>query len=93
MDETRKLGLRSLLVVLAVGAAATTVWAATAFAAGGSSPASEPAAGSDPIAAYVQAQEDSETPSGDDCPEANADSTPGGSGGEFGSGGSDATDF
>lgn len=65
--ETRKLGLRPLFVVAAVIAVAVTVWAAGALAAGGGSTSSDSPA--DSSASFIQAREDGQPPSREDCPE------------------------
>lgn len=89
MDDARKLDLRPLLVVAAIVAVALTMWAAGAFAAGGSS--SIDPAGSNP-AAYIQTQDDQVAPR-DDCPEHQRGGGGGGSGNESDSGGSGAGDL
>ena len=65
MDETkRRLGLRSVLGILAVVVAAAAIWAASAFAAGGSA-SNERGTSDSPAAA--NAQNESETPD-ENCP-------------------------
>ncbi|MGH2920677.1 MAG: hypothetical protein ACRDKU_01230 [Gaiellaceae bacterium] len=66
-EETRKLDLRPLLAVVAVVAVALTMWAAGAFAAGGSSPSSDaPAVVAD--SDFVQDGDEGQAPSREDCP-------------------------
>ena len=65
MDETkRRLDLRAVLGVFVVVLAAGALWAASAFA-GGGSPASERGSGDSPAAANVQSREAPD----EDCPE------------------------
>ena len=64
--EARKLDLRPLLVVAAVVAVALTMWAAGAFAAGGSSSPND-STGSTP-SPFIQ-EEDGQPPTREDCPE------------------------
>lgn len=89
--ETRKLDLRALLGVVAIGLVVLTMWAAGAFAAGGSS-SSGNSPGTSDAAPYAQAQGDDESRSREDCPEKD-----GGSGDQSpdnrGSGGSDSSDL
>jgi hypothetical protein len=79
--ETRKLDLRPLLAVAAVVAVAMTMWAAGAFAAGGSSTSSDAPA----VVAenqFVQDGDEEQAPSREDCPErGGGDGAPEGSGG------------
>ncbi len=71
MDETkRRLGLRSVLGILAVVVAAAAIWAASAFAAGGSA-SHERGTSDSPAAANVQ--NENETP-GDNCPNRGSES-------------------
>ena len=86
MESARKADLRPLLAVAAVVAVALTMWAAGAFASGGS-PANNPA-GSDPAGAYIQTQDDRAV-RGEDCPEDRGGGG-GGSGDGSDSGGSGA---
>lgn len=65
MDEARKLDLRPLLAVAALVAVVVTMWAAGAFAAGGSTPSSD-SPGSEP-APFIQT-EDEQAPPREDCP-------------------------
>jgi hypothetical protein len=85
MESARKADLRPLLAVAAVVAVALTMWAAGAFASGGS-PSGNP--GSDPAGAYIQTQDDRAV-RGDDCPEDRGGGG-GGSGDGSDSGGSGA---
>ena len=78
MDETRRLDLRPFVAVLAIAVVASTVWAAVALAAGGSSSPSSGTA-NDP-GSYIQAQDDSQASPPDNCPDQG-----GGSGGGSGS--------
>lgn len=69
-EETRKLDLRPLLAVAAVVVLALTMWAAGAFAAGGSgsSPSSDvPAVVADN--SFAQERDQGQAPSREDCPE------------------------
>ena len=86
MENVRRLDVRVVLGMLAAVLAAGAIWAATAFAAGGSgSSTNEPASGNVPAAEYVQ--EEGETPQQrEDCPERDGE-------GEGDSGSSDATSF
>jgi hypothetical protein len=86
-EKARAFNPRLLLVALAAIFAAVSIWAATALAAGGSSPSSTPATSDDPVAAYVQDDNGNAATPGD-CPE-NGDS----SGGSSGSSDSSSTDF
>ena len=65
--EARKLDLRPLLVVAAVVAVALTMWAAGAFAAGGSSSPND-STGSTP-SPFIQNEEDGQPRTREDCPE------------------------
>jgi hypothetical protein len=67
IEEARKLDLRPLLVVAALAAVIATLWAAGAFAAGGSSPQSD-SPGNAP-SALVQDEQNRPAPSDRDCPE------------------------
>lgn len=67
MEEARKVDLRPLLAVAAVVAVIATLWAAGAFAAGGSSLSSDSPANVPP--AFVQDGQDEQAPSREDCPE------------------------
>jgi hypothetical protein len=69
MEDARKLDLRPLLALGAVVAVALTMWAAGAFAAGGST------SNGGPAATYVQTQDDN-------CPEHQGRGDGGGSGGD-----------
>jgi nitrous oxide reductase len=70
MDETkRRLDLRAVLGVFAVVLAAGALWAASAFA-GGGSPASERGSGDSPAAANVQSRDAPDH----DCPERGGES-------------------
>jgi hypothetical protein len=88
MDETRKLDLRPFVVVLAVAFVAATIWAAVALAAGGSSSPSSSNSVNDSPGQFIQAQDDSEAPPADDCPDQG-----GGSGDDAGSDGSGSSDL
>jgi hypothetical protein len=73
MDETkRRLDLRAVLGVFVVVLAAGAMWAASAFA-GGGSPASERGSGDSPAAATVQSRDAPD----DDCPERRGESEEG----------------
>jgi hypothetical protein len=85
MEETRKLDLRPLLAVVALGLVVLTMWAAGAFAAGGSS--SDNSTRESESASYIQAQNEDQAPSREDCPEKD-----GGRGGP-GAGGSGSSDL
>jgi hypothetical protein len=63
-EEARKLDLRPLLVVAAVVGVVLTMWAAGAFAAGGSSSPNERNAPS-----FIQNEEDAQPRTREDCPE------------------------
>lgn len=79
MDETgRRLDPRAPLGALAVALVAAAFWAASAFAAGGSSPAGQ-SESDRPAAAYVQSRD--EAPDRDDCPERAGDGDSGQSSG------------
>lgn len=76
MEKTRRVDLRSIVALLAVAFAAAALWAATALAGGESSSSDDPARGDDPVAAFIQAQDNGEDegddgrlPWGEDCPE------------------------
>ena len=76
MEQTQKLDVRPLLLVLAAAFAAAAIWAATALAVGGSSSTSTDSTTSDtPAYEYVQTQDESATPSAEDCPERDSDSS------------------
>lgn len=91
MDETRKLDLRPFVAVLAVAFVAATIWAAVALAAGGSSSPSSSNSVNDSPGQFIQAQDDSEAPPADDCPDRDGGS--GGSGDDAGSDGSGSSDL
>jgi hypothetical protein len=80
-EETRQLDLRPLLAVAAVVVVALTMWAAGAFAAGGSSPSNDvPAAVAEDQ--FVQDGDEGQAPSREDCPErGGGDGAPDGSDG------------
>jgi hypothetical protein len=82
MEEARKLDLRPLLVVAALVAVIATLWAAGAFAAGGSSSQSDLSGNAPP--GFVQDRQDGQAPRDKDCPEDRA-----GSGRTDGSGSAD----
>lgn len=89
MEEARKLDLRPLLAVAAVVAVVLTMWAAGAFAAGGSS-SPNGSTGSTP-SPFIQDEGDGlapdrQAPSREDCPEGR-----GGSGGGAPDGSSDGS--
>jgi hypothetical protein len=63
-EEARKLDLRPLLVVAGVVAVVLTMWAAGAFAAGGSSSPNERSTPS-----FIQNEEDAQPRTREDCPE------------------------
>jgi uncharacterized membrane protein YgcG len=91
MERTRKRDPRLLLAVLAIAAVAVTIWAAGAFAAGGSSSSDRPT--NDPAAAYIQTQDNQAAPRGD-CPEDQGGGNEGSDGGSgSGSSGSGAGDL
>jgi hypothetical protein len=76
MEQARKLDVRPLLLVLAVAFAAAAIWAATALAGGGWRSTSTAATPRDtPAYEFVQTQDGSATPSAEDCPERDADSS------------------
>jgi hypothetical protein len=79
MEEARKVDLRPLLAVAAVVAVIATLWAAGAFAAGGSSLSSD-------SPAFVQDGQDEQAPSREDCPEDRGGSGGGGQGPSDGDG-------
>jgi hypothetical protein len=87
-EQTRTLDLRPFLVVAAVVVLGLAIWAAGAYGAGGSS-SNDPAGG--PSAQLVQAEEESQPPAREDCPERRGgrdDPAP-----EQGSGGSESLDL
>ncbi len=84
MEEARKLDLRPLIAIAAVVAVALTMWAAGAFAAGGSS--SNPPNGSP--ATSIQDRNDGQERSKEDCPRDG-----GGSGGSQAPNGSESSEF
>jgi hypothetical protein len=65
-EEARKLDLRPLLVVAAVVGVVLTMWAAGAFAAGGSS---SPSDSTDSAPSFIQNEEDPQPRTREDCPE------------------------
>jgi hypothetical protein len=65
-EEARKLDLRPLLVVAAVVGVVLTLWAAGAFAAGGSSSPND-SMGNAP--SFIQNEEDGQPRTREDCPE------------------------
>ena len=67
MEEARKVDLRPLLAVAAVAAVIATLWAAGAFAAGGSSSQRDSPGSAPP--SFVQDGQDRQAPSREDCPE------------------------
>jgi hypothetical protein len=91
MDETRRLDLRPFVAVLAVAFVAATIWAAVALAAGGSSSPSSSNTGNDSPWQFVQAQDESQAPRGEDCPDQGGGS--GGSGDDAGPDGSGSSDL
>lgn len=82
MEEARKFDLRPLLVAAAVVAVIATLWAAGAFASGGSSQTDS--SGNAP--GLVQDQQDRESPSDRDCPEGRGNGAPEGDSDGSGSG-------
>jgi hypothetical protein len=85
MEETRKLDLRPLLAVVAIGLVVLTMWAAGAFAAGGTSSSDNSTRGSEGTP-YSQAQDEDQSPSREDCPEKDGGRNGPGSGGPGSSG-------
>jgi hypothetical protein len=86
-EKAREFNPRPLLIALAAIFAAASIWAATALAAGGSSPSSEPAAGNGPFA--VDFQQDN----GDAAAPGNCPNDGNGSGGSSDSSGTSSSDF
>jgi|SRR5215211_1706696 len=84
MEEARKVDLRPLLAVAAVAAVIATLWAAGAFAAGGSSSQGDSPGSAPP--AFVQDEQDGQAPSREDCPEDRGGSGGGGPGPSDGDG-------
>ena len=66
-EEARKLDLRPLLVVAGVVAVVLTMWAAGAFAAGGSSSPNDSTGSTQ--SPFIQNEEDGQAPTREDCPE------------------------
>jgi hypothetical protein len=88
-EKTSALDVRPLVVALAVLLAVAAVWAATGFAGGGgSTPSSDPVTGADPVAAFIQEDDDRDGFRRGDCPE-DGD----GSGGDSESGEPSSADF
>jgi hypothetical protein len=85
-EKARQFNARPLLIALATVFAAASIWAATALAAGGSSPASEPAASNGPFAVDVQQNDNGDAAAPGNCP-----NDGNGSGGSSG-GSSDSSD-
>jgi hypothetical protein len=67
MEEARKFDVRPLLIVAALVAVVATLWAAGAFAAGGSSSQGDSAGNAPP--GFVQDRQGGQAPSDEDCPE------------------------
>lgn len=84
MEEARKFDLRPLLVAAAVVAVIATLWAAGAFASGGSSPQTDSSGNAPP--GLIQDQQDRQSPSDKDCPEGRGNGAPEGDSDGSGSG-------
>jgi hypothetical protein len=90
-EKAREFNPRPLLIALAAIFAAASIWAATALAAGGSSPSSEPAASNGPFAVDVQ-QDNGDAAAPGNCPN-DGNGSGGSSGGSSDSSGSSSSDF
>ena len=90
-EKAREFNPRPLLIALATIFAVAAIWAATALAAGGSSPSSEPAASNGPSVVDVQ-QDNGDAAAPGDCPD-HGNGSGGSSGGSSDSSGTSSSDF
>jgi len=91
-EKAREFNPRPLLIALATIFAVAAIWAATALAAGGSSPSSEPAASNGPFPVDVQQNNNGDAAAPGDCPN-DGNGSGGSSGGSSDSSGTSSSDF